>query len=558
MRRHFLTLLCFVASSAAHAEITYSLRVDPNAGDVAVTIEVEDPGATPTFRIPAWCPGFYFLQSYERKITEVRATTTDGQALTLENPDPRAWRIANPTGGPVRLRYRVRGDDGGLGFFGVSVRPGRAFVNGPAAFMHLEGRLNERHTLALQLPAGWDVATGMEKEADRWVSPDYDEFIDHPLQLGEMTRRRFEVSGLPFEAVFVTTQGTPRTDVDAETERLRRLSEPAIRMFGHVPFKRYVYIIHLAVGGFAGGLEHRASCLMAVPDGQPLDIDSLSAHEFFHAWNVKQIRPKVLGPFDYGGPVRTANLWFAEGVTDYYAKLHVHQSGLQDLDWLLRELQSEIFSLQASRTRRVRTVEEASRGAWEHGGFGWGDLSYYTKGLVIGFILDAEIRAVTAGQKSLDDVLRVLYERHRLPQPGFEENAILETINEVSGQDLTALYRVLVRSTEEVPYDRLRGLGLRLLLPSQPAVYPAVTEVDGKVAGTAPPGLTSGETIQQVELDGESAVVTVVREGAPVRVRVAVRRETNLGYTLELDPFATSEARARREAWRKGSAPGPG
>ncbi len=467
----WLALAAVSLAAAARAELKYTLTPDPRARSIRVTLTLDSTEQTQQeFRIPAWCPGFYFLQNYERKISDVRATDAGGNALAVRKSpsDPRSWEVDNPNCEKMTLSYRVLGDDGGLGFFGVNVVGHTAFVNGPAAFLYPTGRKGERCTLRLALPQGWDAATGMDRGEDGvYVAGDYDELLDHPLQLGHFARRSFEVEGIPFEAVFVSLDGTYAPNLDTVAAELKRISRPAIVMMGGAPFKRYVYLVHLAIGGFSGGLEHRASTVLAVGNYAGLQLDHLAAHELFHVWNVKHIRPKVLGPFDYTKPVRTTNLWFAEGVTDYFAFLHVYRSRDRGEAWLLDGLADEITQLQSGETRKSKTLEDTSTQAWENGGFGIGDLSFYTKGCVVGLIFDAVIRGRTQGQKSLDDVLRLLYARHRLPNPGFEEDGILKALNEVSGLDLTELYRRMVRSTEEIPYEHLKLIGLRLVSPSR-------------------------------------------------------------------------------------------
>jgi predicted metalloprotease with PDZ domain len=464
MRRLILGLCLLPCLSAA--TVQYSLTPDPAAGTATVAVTLDKAAAQETFRIPAWTPGYYFIDRYQDKLFDIKATDPTGRPLVVSKLGPRAWQVRNPRRVPITLSYRVQGDDAALGFFGVSIKKDTGFVNGPAAFMFIDGRLEEPTNLRLKLPPTWKVATGMDvREDGTYVSSGYDELVDHPLQLGQFTRRTFTVKGIPFEAVFVSPDGKIASDVDAETERLRKVSQPALDMFGSAPFKRFVYIIHLQIGSFSGGLEHRASTVLAVPNTSELEIDDLAAHEFFHAWNVKQIRPSVLGPFDYTKEVRTGNLWFAEGVTDYYAKLHPFQAGLQDELWLLDQLSMEIGDLQRSKARKRFTLETASRQAWLNGGDGLEDLSYYNKGQVAGLLFDVAIRHATQGRKSLDDVLRTLYARHRLPKPGYGEDALRLAINEAAGRDLTPLYNLMVRSTEEMPYASLRRIGLRLLVP---------------------------------------------------------------------------------------------
>jgi predicted metalloprotease with PDZ domain len=547
-----------VLPAFAYADIHYRLTPETAARGVRVQIQVPEAAEQVEFRIPAWCPGFYFILNYQDKISDVVATTPEGERLTIERPDPRVWRAVNPAGGPVHLSYRVLGDDPGLGFFGVSVHPHTVFVNGPAAFMYVEGRKNERSTLDLQLPQGWNVATGMDQENGRYVSADYDEFIDHPLQLGTFEKRTFEAGGISFEAIYVSTDNTFRPNLDQQTERFRRISLPALRMFGGAPFDRYVYILHLATGGFMGGLEHRASTVMAMPNMPRLWIDELAAHEFFHVWNVKHIRPKVLGPFDYTQPNRTRNLWFVEGVTDYYAKLHTYQSGLRDQDYLLDAYTGDIRELQNSKNRLKMTIEEVSWNTWEHGGFGVGDLSYYTKGCVMGLILDADIRARTKGDKSLDDVMRHLFKQHRLPQPGYEEDGLLKAINEVTGQDFTTLYDRMARSTQELPYELLKGIGLRLRIPGDrvPSVGFAVDgDLIVQVAEGHRQALRDGDRFVRFGTEmgglrpGDRFSVVVDRGGVQQTLQLMAQVNTASNYLLEIDPFATAEARQRRTEW---------
>ncbi len=464
MKRAF-ALICVLSLGSAWAQIEYRLEPIPSAQSIQVSLTLTA-GAFQEFRIPAWCPGFYFLQSYERKISDVRASDGEGARLAVEVSGPRAWTVQNPNQGRLTLSYRILGDDGGLGFFGVCVRRNTTFVNGPAAFMYPVGRLLEECKLTLRLPDGWDSATGLQLQSDGSLSAaGYDEFIDCPIELGKFIRRTFHVEGIPFEAVFSSEDQSYAPDLDSVAATLKMVSVPAVRMFGGAAFKRYLFIVHLAVGNFGGGLEHRNSTVLAVRNSKTMELDTLAAHELFHAWNVKQIRPAVLGPFDYTQEVRTANLWFAEGVTDYYAHMLVYRSGKRDREWLLSALGSQIGDLQSGQIRKRKTLEDVSREAWENGGFGVGDLSYYTKGLVAGLVFDAAIRSQTSGTRSLDDVLRLLFERHRLPRLGFPEDGLLAAINEVAGADLSGLYRIVVRSTDEVPYEGLRAIGLRLNLP---------------------------------------------------------------------------------------------
>lgn len=563
-----MKLICAVLglvalSAASRAQIEYSLAPDPAAGSIRVSASAAATSEITDFRIPAWCPGFYFLLDYPAKVFDAKATSGDGATLPIERPNRHTWRVRSRPGSKVTFSYRVLGDDAGLGFFGVSVKSHTAFVNGPAAFVYIEGRKEEFALLRVQLPDEWDVATGMDEAGvDKFAAASYDEFIDHPMQLGRFEKRKFVVGKYRFEVAIASEDQTYRTSPDAIADELMQLSRPAIAMFGEAPFKRYVYLIHLARGGFQGGLEHRASTLMALPNVPNLKFETLAAHEFFHTWNVKHIRPKVLGPFDYTQAVRTNNLWFAEGVTDYYAQLHVYQAGAQGPTWLLSQLSNEIQTLQRSKTRLTKTLEQAGWETWENGGFGVGDLSYYNKGLVVGLVLDAALRGATEGKQSLDDVLRTLMKRHALPQPGYGEDDLRTTINEIAGRDLSALYDRCVRSTQELPYEELRKIGLRLAIPGRIQAH-LPFELLGDVVRSADagsgfqpgdkvlavnqrpfaPGAFSGLTM------GDKVQVDVQRSSENLRVEVAVGSSTPSAYRLANDPFASAEQVRRRDGW---------
>lgn len=461
-----LLIAIFLLPALAFGTIGYQIQPEPTNRTLRVSISLPSAGERESFSIPAWCPGFYFLREYQKKIFDFVATDPDGRTMTVRHePDSRTWEVLNPNRDPIRVSYRVLGDDPGLGFFGTSVLGATAFVNGPSALMYIDGRKEEPVDLSVEFgptESKWKTACALDPApgAETFKANGYDELADSPIQMGLFETRSFQVAGIPFTVVFVSRNQRYRCDLDAETARLQKIAAPAIQLFGGASFKRYIFFIHLAVGDFSGGLEHRAGNVQAVVDSRPLDIDDLAAHEYFHAWNVKQMRPKVLGPFDYTQPQRTANLWFAEGVTDYYAKITTYRSGLKDRAWLLNEFKSQVRELQASEVRRRVSLADCSREAWEHGGFGNGDLSYYTKGLLVGWIFDAVIRDATDGRKSLDDVMRLMYARYRLPQPGYPEDGILRAIDEVTAASNAALYRRMVDTTEELPYEELKRIGI--------------------------------------------------------------------------------------------------
>jgi predicted metalloprotease with PDZ domain len=253
-----------------------------------------------------------------------------------------------------------------------------------------------------------------------------------------------------------------------------------------------------------------------------------------------------------------------EGVTDYYSKIVTCRSNLEDSNWLLGQISEQISELQNSTQRLKTTLEDCSRGCWENGGFGVGDLSFYTKGFLVGLIFDAEIRDLTHGEKSLDDVMRLLFERYRLPQPGLPEDGIQKAIAEVVGSGaLDPLYERMLRSTQELPYDELRKLGLQLEVPGRPYTRPSYTASKGVVVQASGPaldaGLKAGDKLLSISdiavgPDGQlpaSQQFVVEREGAKVTLTIPVITAFADHLELIFDPAAGSEALKNRAAWLK-------
>lgn len=562
-------LLTLVATGGA--TVSYTLTPDPAARSFLVKMELSDAKEKETFRMPAWSPGFYFLIDYAKKVGDVRATSPDGTALEMKR-EGKAWTVANPARTPVRLTYRVLADDKGLGFFGAYLKGNVGFWNGPALWMSADGRKEEPVRLRVRVPEGWDVATAMDPEGadpktfgkENFAATGYDELLDHPFQIGSFVRKRYEIDGRPYEVVWTAGENAIKADLDAETERLRKGYVPALKLFRGASFPRYLTIVHLAVGDFAGGLEHRASNVQAIPNSETLHLDDLAVHEYIHAWNVKQIRPKGLGPFDYTQPVRTANLWFSEGVTDYYAKMQTMQSGLKDRAWTLDQIQNALQETAASDQAKKINLEQCSQRAWENGGFGVGDFSYYTKGLLAGWVFDGVLRSKSNGKTSLDDVMRALYTRHALPKPGFEEGELRDVLVEFGGPDMGPLYDRVVRGTGGVPTEWATGLGLRVMLPGAPFGSPRYqTDPDGLVTAvaSADDAVKVGDRILGLRRDPTStpdtprALARIKRGEREMEIPVGLLVTSVPEIRLQEDPFATSEAKTRREEWYCGPMP---
>ena len=562
------------AAAAPQGTVQYKVSIPrPEQKRLQVAITV-DPGEdrTVSFQIPTWPPGYYQILNFEKSIVNFRAFDGSGRELDVSSPDPNTWHVTTSSG-TVTASYEVKAEDAGFGFFGSHVDSLTGYFNGPSALMYVVDGKQLPATLKLEIPAKWKVACSLDSNGENgFRAADYDELIDSPVQMGMMDRHDFTVKGIPFAAIIV---GESNVDRAALLNTLKRVSAAGIDIFGHAPFKRYHYIIHMDTGNFGGGIEHRNSTVLNVwgmVTRQPHPWAALSAHEFFHAYNVKRIRPAVLGPFDYVNKVRTSSLWFAEGVTEYYAQVLLRKSGITSAAQFLGWMSNEISTLQSTGARLKISAEEASLKAWEGGSVGFGGLNYYLKGSLLGLLFDIKIRHATDNAKNLDDAMQLLDERYGKMNIGYPEDAILKAINEAAGLDLSKDYERYVRGVEEIPWSSiLRLAGLRFAHADEKQAFFGISTTRGEGDGilveeiveetpAASSRLKIGDIITslngvRVRFDTWHANLEKLRPGQ--RVAVGVRRGSRavkISVTVGTRPVPRSQilpdikadARARR------------
>ncbi len=491
-------LLCGLLSSAAcrtassgHLQhknappnaVVYTLTPLPSEARLGVRMEFEAPLGTATVEVqlPVWSPGDYHVQNFARYVKNFKATTENGEALAAAHTDANTWTIQTNGAANVVLTYALSNMPPGFFSENVAIGAKQGFVNGPAALLYVAGHKDWPAHLLLRLPADWKAAMPLALETPpagisaAFTAPDYDTLADSPLVFGEkagIVSREFRYHDIPHTLLFLDHPERIK-NFDVYAPMLQRVVEAETEIMGGTPYPRYTFFCD--VDGEGGGLEHLNACRVAFSsEYTPTRLAPFFAHEFFHCWNIKRIRPAVLGPFDYVHPPITRNLWFAEGVTEYYSHVAVRRADLVTEQTFLAHFQRAIRKMQANPARLRVTADEASQRVWESGNSeGFGGLSYYDKGELIGLCLDLSIRNATGSRKSLDDVMRLLYQRHNPPKPGYGEDEIRATVNEVAGKDLTVHYNRLARSTEEMPFTEcLDYAGLDINL----APLPGATE----------------------------------------------------------------------------------
>ena len=439
-------------------------------------VEVDFPtGGLPSIQLfmPVWTPGSYLVREYARNVEEVR-----GPGAVMKTSKNR-WSIATGGAARVGVAYRVYCRE-------MSVRTNWvddafALLNGAPTFMTLVGGLALPHEVAVVLPAGWKTAiSGMDEvsggSAHRFWVPDYDTLVDSTILAGNPCVYEFEVDGVPHYLVNEGEGGVWNGKQSAaDVEKIVRHDR---EMWGGLPYRnKYVVLNLLTEAG--GGLEHKNSFTMLASRWATRTrkayvawLDTVS-HEYFHVWNVKRLRPVELGPFDYETENQTRSLWIVEGFTSYYGPLTAHRAGLTSRAEFLGtgadaagSLSAMIDSLQNTPGRFVQSPEQASFDAWiKHyrpdENSNNVTISYYTKGAVVAWLLDARIRRATNGARSLDDLMRLAYRRFSGAR-GFTPEQFKATAAEVAGTSLDSFFRDTVEEAKELDYsDALDWFGLR-------------------------------------------------------------------------------------------------
>jgi len=453
--------------------------LDPHAHVFEVRCTVDDPDpAGQQFRLPAWIPGSYLVREFARQFIDVRGEAADG-AVAVHKAAKDSWRAA-PAPGPLTIVARVYA-------FDLSVRTAyldatRAYFNGPSVFLCPEGRGEAPCTLDIVAPQGaayaqWRVATTLAPDGatphgfGRYRAENYDALVDHPVEIADFALASFAAGGAHHE---IALTGRHDADLERLARDLARLCQWQIDFFGGVPqsrapFDRYLFQV-TAVGDGHGGLEHRSSTsLLCKRDELPvrgradvtddyLHFLGLASHEYFHAWNVKRIKPAAFVPYDLARESYTRQLWAFEGITSYYDDLALVRCGLIPPARYLELLGQTISNVLRTPGRHVQSVAEASFDAWikfyrQDENSPNAGISYYAKGSLVALALDLTLRK--AGRGSLDAVMRNLWERYGRSGSGVPEDGMAAIASEVAGNDMKPFFDRFVDGTEDPPLAEL-------------------------------------------------------------------------------------------------------
>jgi predicted metalloprotease with PDZ domain len=511
----------------------YSIRLkNPGAHLFEVRLLVSNPDpAGQVFSMPAWIPGSYMIRDFAKHVVSIRAEADDLE-IELTKIDKSSWQSA-ACETPITLIAEIHANEQNVR--GAHFDTTHAYFNGPFVFPAVVGQ--EDHACELEIHAAdksfgsdWRVVTSMRaKNASQYgfgsyVSDNYAELIDHPVQIGNLTIGEFEVNDIPHA---IAIRGRTRADMGRICHDLSSLCEQHMRLLGAPEdLDRYVFLLTARGEGY-GGLEHRwSSSLVCSRDDLPRKGDvgvdkryrkflGLCSHEYFHLWNIKRMKPEAFTPYDLGRESYTGLLWVFEGVTSYYDDLALVRSELISEESYLETVAQTISRVIRSRGRFIQNIEESSFDAWtkfykQDANSSNATVSYYTKGSLIALALDLSLRHESDGKCSLDLLMRECWKDYGESSAGMPERGLESVASRLSGRDMSDFFNRYVRGTHELPLEQLLGkFGVKLCL--RPAE--GLRDMGGK---PAKPGRKLHPWLGATVVNRHSrAVIGIVHSGSP-------------------------------------------
>jgi predicted metalloprotease with PDZ domain len=544
-------------------------------------MEIPDVSGEVSVQMPAW-NALYQIRDFSAHLRDVEAFAGANPA-ELEKLDKQTWRITGS--GTITVRYSTYWDEPGP--FATQLNSEHAFINPGMILMYVPTRRGEQVKLDLnEIPDAWSVAAALADESTdgpnmiEFRAPSYDATADAPVEAGKF--ERFDLPGMN-PPVSVVVHGDKWHKKEME-EELRRICAYELRLMEGAPYEHYTFILHLgeAAAGAGGGMEHANSTAISLRSEEQLP--NTAAHEFFHLWNVKRIRPATLDPVDYTKEQYTRALWFAEGVTSAYAAYTLVRSQLWSKDQFYFDLSQQISELEGRPANRWQSAEESSLDAWLEKyplyNRPQGSVSYYAKGQVLGVLLDILIRDRTNNEKSLDDVLRAMNNEFAKQNKLYRDSLDIRlTAERVAGGSFEDFFSKYVSHAEPLPYSQvlpLTGLDLRTAQRKRPVLgFVVERDATGEVIASnvdpestaAQAGLRSGDVI--LSWNGAEPPrnadrwVYSQKAGAPVRLRIRrddhemsidfrIGEVTESFYQVVEDPRADAKAKRIREGILRG------
>ncbi|HXS01913.1 MAG TPA: PDZ domain-containing protein [Pyrinomonadaceae bacterium] len=568
--------------------------------EVSILIELPDELKDKPLQLQMakWSPGRYGVFDFAKNVQEVRAAAGDGSKLQVTRVNDQTWSVEPLGSRRLTVSYKVFGND--LDGTFSQLDPRHANYNGGSIFMYVVGHKPDPVKLEINAPPGWKIVNGRTERPGQttWQFPNWDILIDTPTEIGpDWTQDTFDVNGKKYH-VMVHSFGAEGGKRPALVKDIEKIVRAEVGMWGPPEFEEYTFLIHFAADDHSGdGMEHLTSTQIIQPGalGEPGVYESTLetvAHEFFHVWNVKRLRPLELGPWDFTRPANTRGLWVAEGFTNYYENLMMHRAGLRDDKKFLEKEATTISRVEYYPGNRLMSAEESSLSAPFIDGAQHVQatnlrntaISYYPKGELIGMVLDLLVRGRSKGKASLDDVMRDMYEEFYLKSPnnsyylrgrGYQTEDLQRVLSRRAGADFSDFFKRHIRGVETLPYDEaFSQVGLRLVKTAkEPADAGLWIEFQDRkaivsvVMNNSPAedaglqakdqivslaGTNVGEDWQKTLArfkPGDSVPVTVKRDRQTIKANLVLRQPERFDYKIQERPDATAEQKALRAAW---------
>jgi predicted metalloprotease with PDZ domain len=575
------------SEAAEKPQISYTVTF-PEAQAHYADIEMNISGlkqSTLDLKMPVWTPGSYLVREFSKNVESFSAEA-NGKTLDYKKLRKNIWQIPTANISAIKVKYRVYA-------FELSVRTSfidvnHAFLSTSGIFMYPAGMLHHPATIHIIPYQGWSkVSTSLElvnNDPFTVHSPDYDILFDSPIEVGNQDVFGFDVGGVKYE---VAMCGGGNYDKARLSKDIPKIIEHEAVIYGENPNKHYVFIVHNTSKG-GGGLEHLSSTVLgAARDNYNTDKGyqgflSLVAHEHFHLWNVKRLRPAALGPFDYDNENYTTDLWIAEGFTAYYQDIIVRRTNLYPADNYLGVLAADINYVANQPGNKVQTLAEASYDAWikyyrPNENSVNTNISYYNKGSIMALMFDLEIINDTKGKYSLDDVMKYMYDTYYKAQKrGYTDLEFKQGLEKFSGKNLDEFYEKYIYGLADIDFDKYLGYAGYHLTDefagnNDPNLGVITTTKDGKVTvsnvlrGTAAwiDGVNVNDEITAIDdfkvtdmatvlngkKPGDKIVVSVVRDGQPLNLPVTLLKKTQVKYKIDSLANPSAQQLEVRKKW---------
>ncbi|MGX5688823.1 M61 family metallopeptidase [Arcticibacter tournemirensis] len=548
-------------------------------------------------KMPVWAPGSYLVREFAKNVEGFYAKGADNAPLKVQKLDKNTWRIATKGKEGIKAGYRVYA-------FEISVRTSfidesHAFLSPTGIFMYVDGLINQPATVSINPHVDWKkISTGLDPvkgKKNTFYAENFDVLYDSPIEVGNQDVFEFEAAGVKHE---VAMYGGGNYDKEKLSADMALIIETETDIFKENPNKRYVFIVHNFQNG-GGGLEHLNSTVLGASrlgyksEKSYKGFLGLVAHEYFHLWNVKRLRPQALGPFDYDTENYTTDLWIAEGFTAYYDNLMLRRAEFYSPEKYLEVLCEDIKVVENQPGSKIQPVSESSFDAWikyyrPNENSKNSTISYYNKGALLGMILDLEILNATKAAKGLDDVMKAMYDEYYIRQKrGYTGDEFKAMAEKIAGISLDNFYRDYVHGTSPLNYNvHLGHAGLNLVNENAGSNVPSLgitaSQKEGKLivssvtrGGSAWIGGLSvndeiiavdgyrvngtTDALRTTDLDkiiasgkvGDKISVIISRDGLLKTIELTLTPDTNGKFRIEADKNATAEQLAVRKKWLK-------